>query len=361
MIKKQWTNEQDKYLIDNYNTLSALEISVILNKPLKGVQKRATRLGLRKRDNRTDWSPEEEQILIENYLHNTENAVKLLPHRTIESIRSHANRIGLKKYFVFNWTPEHIQKLREVYPRGTEEEITRWFPGMNMHAITEYARKRGIYREIIANRNGTLEPLLQETNEAYYWMGFIAADGCFQKSGQLFVTLAVEDIEHLQKLAALIKTDISIIPRNDGLYFKSQDCCRLTLMHKDVCVQLREKFDMKDRKTYNPPDAKIFEQMSQDQFLSFFTGFIDGDGSIHLRDRSAKIGIQNHGSWIDVYRVFANLAGKIFDIKINVTIDKRGYCRLCISRKMAIQKFYKLIRHMKLPVLERKWSKLANL
>jgi hypothetical protein len=65
------------------------------------------------------------------------------------------------------WTQEEILLLKKLYPAGAIDELKQAFPTRNIHAITEYARRRGIKCLVERNRLGTLQPLLEETNEAY--------------------------------------------------------------------------------------------------------------------------------------------------------------------------------------------------
>ena len=44
------------------------------------------------------------------------------------------------------------------------------------------------------------EKLLEETNEKYYWLGFLLADGSFGKKKELKIGLSNKDKEHLIKL-----------------------------------------------------------------------------------------------------------------------------------------------------------------
>jgi len=57
---------------------------------------------------------------------------------------------------------------------------------------------------IVRKKLADLSPLLNETLEAYYWMGFIMADGHLSKQNRLTVTLAIKDSDHLLKLKEFV-------------------------------------------------------------------------------------------------------------------------------------------------------------
>lgn len=45
--------------------------------------------------------------------------------------------------------------------------------------------------------------LLNDTCLAYYWIGFILADGSISKSGELKIALSIKDKDHLKKMLHL--------------------------------------------------------------------------------------------------------------------------------------------------------------
>ena len=137
-----------------------------------------------------------------------------------------------------------------------------------------------------------LSNLLLDTPEAFYWVGFLLADGSFYdnrlKLG-LKLGLSIKDSNHLYKFANFINYTGAI-----DITDKS-----ISLACKDVGIikQIKEKFDIKDRKTYNPP--KTILKFNIDLTYALLAGFIDGDGSIKNQSKRKDfcLTIKNHSSW----------------------------------------------------------------
>ena len=93
-----------------------------------------------------------------------------------------------------------------------------------------------------ANRKCDLSPLLKETPEAYYWIGFLLADGHFQ-DGRIAFHLALRDKEQVIKFADFINWTGNFEDRGDlGIGVRAK--------HTDVVEQLCEKFDIRSTKTW---------------------------------------------------------------------------------------------------------------
>lgn len=116
-----------------------------------------------------------------------------------------------------------------------------------------------------------------DTEEQFYWLGFLYADGNISKTGnRLEVTLALKDIDHLEKFRNFLKltTEIKIVLRN-GHY-----ACRLYVRNKHLwgtlnnlgcvpCKSLILEF----------PKKEIFKNNKM-FILHFIRGYVDGDGCL---------------------------------------------------------------------------------
>ena len=124
--------------------------------------------------------------------------------------------------------------------------------------------------------------------------GFIAADGSIQDHRRLKVAVSSVDLSHLKGLALFLGTTVNEFTHPNG-----RDYCYVSIRDSALMPRLCEKYDFKKAKTYNPPTLNI---ENDDLFLSFFAGFVDGDGSILnvLNRKDVNLKIKVHSSWLEV-------------------------------------------------------------
>lgn len=193
-----------------------------------------------------------------------------------------------------------------------------------------------------AKRNADLSILLEDTPQVYYWIGFILADGHIANNARLRITLQAGDSLHLMKFADLI----------EGWVVIKEDICALSSMNKEVVQQLSSKFDIKEQKTYNPPNITIKDK---DLLLSLIIGFIDGDGHIQqqYKREDCVLALKAHSSWIDFY----NYISETLLSRKQAYINKEGYVCLHCGHKILVH-LKETATKLQLPILERKWNKI---
>lgn len=191
------------------------------------------------------------------------------------------------------------------------------------------------------HRKCDLSPLLEETPEAYYWIGFLLSDGHFY-DGRINFCLSLTDGEHVKKFGKFVKYT--------GKYRESEKFgVNLSAKHTKIVNELCEKFHIKSNKTYSPPDTIMNHNEKLLKYL--FIGFVDGDGKISADGVTIKI----HGSWFKILEEFSTL----FDEKINPKITKDGYATIRIPRRQLEKHIIGILYDV--PYLERKWSRIINM
>ena len=193
----------------------------------------------------------------------------------------------------------------------------------------------------------SLSKLLDENNETFYWLGFILADGSFYKNRFEF-SLQKKDYDHIIKFSEFMD-NLPVV--------KKKESFRCAVNNKQDIALIKEKYDIKDRKTYNPPDFKNYEHYSDELLYSLLFGVIDGDGNIYVNKKghSCNINITAHKSWERFYVDFMK--------RLNITYNNNKYgniLRISIGQKKNVIALRDKINELQIIKLERKWEKIVN-
>ena len=226
-------------------------------------------------------------------------------------------------------------------------------------------RRYASYYKIKRPRNNVssnLDILLNNNLESFYWMGFIMADGSINLGkGSLKISVAETDIAHLAKFKYYVDCINPIGNHSQSKNaFGVNNLSVISLYNKSIIQKISDKYNLKQKKTYNPPDHKIFEQFEIDEVLSLIIGYIDGDGCIY-KDKKGYISIQivSHESWMPVFEFWRKCLVEKFGKKIPlVKINSSKLSQLNFSNKQIILELKKFVEDNNLPVLERKWNKI---
>lgn len=128
-----------------------------------------------------------------------------------------------------------------------------------------------VNRQNITKFNETIFDII-DTEEKAYWLGFIFADGCIgYKNNSFELSLALKDINHLQKFSKFMKF---LKPIKTDSYR-----CRFMVSNKHLWNTLNS-YGCTPRKslTLKFPNKDIFK--SEDLIRHFIRGYFDGDGCI---------------------------------------------------------------------------------
>jgi hypothetical protein len=281
-----------------------------------------------------------------------EEVLKRLPRRSWTAIQGKADVLGIPRVGDRIWLPEEESILRCRYESGSAFEITKLLPNRTWDAITIHAGKMRLSRKRTDYQLASVGKLLNGSNEAYYWNGFLLADGHFTGK-RIALAISPKDESHLVKFAEFIEFGGKIVV--------SKLSRRIACMDSKAVPCLMKFLDVGSRKTYHPP--KSLPVGSDDQILSLVIGFIDGDGCIKIGKgrRFANIIVKCHRSWkkileqmsIMVYRISGHESGC-------VKIDKKRYARWIVSNSEVSRFLKETVERLNLPVLERKWSRITK-
>jgi hypothetical protein len=303
-----------------------------------------------------DWSIEDDEILIEFYPKEKTKEVckKLSVPRTESSVTQRALKLNLKKNSYEFWSETDLTNLKKSYADFKKNELQALFPNRSWFKIKAKARDLQLKKRTKSMDQilGDLKPLLKDSPESLYWVGFILADGHISKKNRLQITLSSLDVMHLKKFSNFIKLN-SLASR--------EKTCSIKIMDQDLISQLKNKYDIKNNKTVNPPELSIYQNLHSDLWWSLIVGFIDGDGCIQNQTyrEDIKVTIKCHRSWLDFLNLLAErLSFETGLLQPKAKINNAGYASLIISRKESVKFLASQALKLSLIPLERKWNKI---
>jgi len=208
-----------------------------------------------------------------------------------------------------------------------------------------------------------LSILLKEKHESYYWLGFLFADGTFAKNNQVAVSASVKDKDQIEKFAKFINytgTYRYYIRKEEDAVFGNGEMVSISSGDSVIVPQLKEKFNISNRKTYEPCNL---QNIPKDLLISLIIGFIDGDGWIGLKTSRpyCEIHIKIHSCWLENLQFMANSIAELLNLKPNIArINKEGYAVVKFSSYKIAQglKRYAIENKFNSSILSRKWDKV---
>lgn len=286
------------------------------------------------------WNKTDENYLIENYAKETKEELISFLNRSWISIQTRASKLGVKKIIIkINgknikiWDDDSINYLKLNYSKEAKKTLINKL-NRSWSSIQNKAFLLGISRDI---KTANIIKLINESNEAYYWLGFIMADGHFSKTNQLQINLSEKDLSHLNKFATFIEHEKLNIPR-------------INVNFSEIYNWLFDLFRIQNNKTYYPCDLS---NLHGDAFFSFIIGFIDGDGCINEK---GYLTIKCHKSWLNnLNNMISFLTKNSFN---QAKINNENLAIINITRIEVMKTIKKRIIDLNLPILNRKWDRV---
>ena len=258
------------------------------------------------------------------------------------------------------WTPEKIQLLKDEYPSGDKSKLAERL-GIKRSTLKDAAKRFKVKCLLRPNghppRGHKAKELLNDTLESYYWHGFIMADGHITNKGGILITLAEKDKEQLENLKLFLNVDQPIVHKiYSTTYSEATKSVHLALFDVGTCNKLREKYNVTNNKTTNPPNLDSLQ--NQEKFMSFFIGFFDGDGCFgrDYKNKVSMMKIECHGSWYSTLESMGIKLKELFDIGSTLKMTKRGHACFRIYKKSNFIKLKNFIHDNNIPAMKRKWD-----
>lgn len=217
---------------------------------------------------------------------------------------------------------EDVKKWYEFYKLNPSIKKTATYFGISHPTISLWFKKLGL--EMIGkNRKHFFDEkfFATDTPESFYWAGFIAADGCI-RDGSVFISLAIKDKEHLEKLKRTLNHDGAIT-----IY--DERPIRNSIVAKFYINSIKTVDDMK-RFNIGPKKSLTYvlpEWIISHPFVNHFVrGYNDGDGCIFYSKDRAQMGVKIRGTkqCLEQIRKIFNVNCKTND-KLKIIFDSGIY------------------------------------
>ena len=226
-----WSQEEIKYITDNYGVLTANDIAEQLGRTASSVEHKINRLNIQ---SPKQWSEDELQFIRDNYKTMTYNEMARILGRTKAAVDSKVNNLGLVK--------------------------------------SKYQYNHSFFKDI-------------QTEEQAYWCGFIMADGFVTEyannSCELSIKLQARDGDHLKKFNKAINGNVPVTYANRSTKLPNGSFVN----SKESCIRLYSEEMFHDIAKYGViPHKSLVKQFPDNipEYLisHYIRGYFDGNGTI---------------------------------------------------------------------------------
>lgn len=255
-----------------------------------------------------------------------------------------------------SFSKEKVELLKNYYPSYSKEEVLKIFPDYKWRSLQNIANFLKIKRKFVSTRKGNIENLLNGTIESFYWLGFISADGCFNEDGTIKLELSIKDKDHLKNFAKFVCLSISEYPSYKSSLKNGKGSCRVKAKNIEVCTEIRSILNIKgsNHKTYHPISLKFLN--TKEKFVSFLTGYIDGDGGV---TKGKSIVIDGHKNIYPLFKEIEVLYRKYINNVDLKMIFYKDMVRICFGVNNSIR-LKREVNNFNFQVMGRKWSVLSS-
>ncbi len=241
------------------------------------------------------------------------------------------------------WTSDDECLLARIWVGTPMPQILAAFPIRGYSQIKYKAHRMGLKRPCYT-RNGDMSILLADNPVAWYWIGFLMADGSLNAKGLLRAWASVKDRQHIEQLATFLGTGL--------LSDSKRKAVGIGIRDKTIGPQIAAKYDIAHNKTTCPPALNYWG--SAEHFIPFFIGFIDGDGTITKRFNTITIVV--HGSWRQNLEQMGKWSRQFLGVTSSTcSTTKKGYALLRVRFNSSVLDY---IRANNLPVIWRKCNRV---
>jgi len=298
------------------------------------------------------WTKDEIEIL--KTYESKKDLLRILNNRSWDSIRKRRRKLLPNKIkSCLKWTEDEIDIIMKNYENMVKEDLVNLLPNRSWDSIKLKSNSLNLSRNYDFLRDSDMYILIKDELESFYWIGFILADGAILNGERIKIILSAKDINHLEKFKNYIKgLKVTIYEK----------MCSVSLQNKEICPKICEKFEIRPKKTYNPPNFNLY-LFNKELIFSLIIGIIDGDGNISrvYKREDSNLRIHLHKSWLNNLIFIENFLYDYFSINKEKNYSKvgnDGYSNLTISNNIILKKIKKECIRLNLPIMKRKWDNI---
>ncbi len=317
------------------------------------------------------WT-EQEDLILKNNIDKSIKELSLIIGRTISSIKNRKKTLGITEENL--WTEEELRIIIKCYSNSSSKELLNLLEKRSWSSILAKAKTLNLKRaeyQYSTMRKSNVDVLLNDSVQTYYYIGLLFADGYFTNK-KLQLNQCMKNKNMVYKFAEYIGTEnIKVYDENKPVEIlgkKTMKHGQILCYVKDskIIPMIKDKYDIqyeihKKSKTYNPPSLSVFKNISDDLFLSFLIGFIDGDGSIYKsKNNGRSIVITSHKNWNAILEYWVYRLQKIFKVKLNKKIisEYKSCVRMRWHNSFVIDGLINFIYKNNLYICKSKWNKI---
>ena len=369
MIKiRNYTQEELEYIKENYDNMTARELSIKLNKPIGSINNATRKMGLIKQIHKS-WTSEEIEYLKNNYIEKTSEEIGKILNRSVQLVNAERDKLGLirneqwnsndidylinhfesmthaemgknlnrteqavrAKCFDLNlfkkelpWTDDETNFVKDYYMEMKTSEISKIL-NRTISAIELKASRMGLKKYPYTCDYHYFDEI--NTEEKAYWLGFLTADGWISKSkktnaGVTGIELQYGDIGHLKKFNKSISGNYQITDRWRTCQLskykdKKNHMCCIRIFSSTMYNSLN-KIGFSNDKSYD----FYIPDLSPDLIRHYIRGYFDGDGCLCFTNKNFSISFitASHSLHNDLVKIL-----KDNSIKVNSRIFVNEY------------------------------------
>lgn len=130
--------------------------------------------------------------------------------------------------------------------------------------------------------NYNINAFNDNTEEMYYFLGFLSADGCLYENGNITININEKDIEILNKLKNYLNTEKPIF------FYKKNNSVAFSFGNKKIYNNI-VNYGLKPKKSLT---LKFPKNIPKNMIHHFIRGYFDGDGCISIINRKTILGLK---------------------------------------------------------------------
>ncbi len=270
------------------------------------------------------------------------------------------------------------EQLQEAYDRlGTVDLVAKEF-GCSDRGIGVKMKKFGIKFNFIYKYTCDDDFFSRDTEEAFYWAGFIAADGCVMANGKnkkdisvLSIGVAIKDEQHLINFQNLInhhapihysiRKGREVIENRNGKltkrFIKDSKMSSISISSRKIINDIK-RFGVVARKSliYSCPKEIINHKL----FHHFMRGYFDGDGCVSLDSNTNNLHFQLLGTFDFLTACKEIFENKLISNNITQLVKRNNIYELNYGGNILTKRIYDYLYKDAKSYLQRKYDKFQH-